>query len=173
MDKAEYRKKAKKIRKELDIDGISLRIQEKIQQMSSYIEAKDVMLYYPKEGELNLLGLAGDKKDFYLPRLDNTDILPCPWKCGDTLCLSRYKILEPYTEPVSAGDIDLIILPGLCADKNKNRLGYGKGCYDRFLEKCKAATIFAVPDELIFDAIPVEIFDKKADVIVSQCRIIL
>lgn len=172
MDKTDYRKKSREIRKNLDIDAISLIIQGKIRELEVYKSAKNIMLYYPKKGELDLLTLADDKKNFYLPRLENMEIVPCPWKQNDSLCLSSYKIWEPCTEPVPVEDIDLILIPGLCADIHKNRLGYGKGCYDRFLNKCRSFTIFAVPDELIFESVPVENFDKKVNIVISQHRVI-
>ena len=171
MDKKEYRQKAKAIRAGLDIKRLSAVIQDKIRTVSAYIEAEDVLLYYPKAGELDLLGLIEDNKNFYLPRMTEDDIVLCPWQYGDKLLLSKYNIYEPLSEPVDFKKIDLIILPGLCADKNKNRLGYGKGCYDRVLEKSPGPTIFAVPDELIFENIPVDEYDKKADILVSQSMI--
>lgn len=172
MNKQEYRQNAKEIRKGLDTVLISCCVQEQIRNLNVYNDAQSVMLYFPKAGELDLSGLVNDSKNFYLPRMNGNEIVPCPWNKDDKLVLSNYKIFEPCTEPAEPDDIDLIILPGLCADINKNRLGYGKGCYDSFLEKCKALTIFAVPDELIFDCIPVEAHDKKADIVVSQSRII-
>ncbi len=172
MDKKYYRQKAKEIRAKLDISTISEIITDKIRGLTFYMTAKNVMLYYPKDNELNLLSLADDNKVFYLPRLDGPNMLACPWKMGDKLTLSKYNILEPCTSPVDVDEIDLIIMPGLCADKNKNRLGYGKGCYDFFLETGRARTVFALPDELVFEILPFEEHDKKVDIIVTEKQVI-
>ncbi len=173
MNKKEYREKSKIIRAGLDIDKISVLIVKQIRNTSVYINSNNVMLYYPKNGELNLLSLSSDNKNFYLPRIVGEDIVPCSWCDSDELVLSKYNTFEPQRESAACECIDLIILPGLCADKNKNRLGYGKGCYDRFLEKCAAATIFAVPQKLLFDSIPAEFHDKKADIIITENAVIL
>lgn len=53
---------------------------------------------------------------------------------------NKWGILEPHiglpTIPVSA--IDMVIVPLLVSDKEGNRVGYGKGFYDRFLGACRA-----------------------------------
>ncbi len=48
-----------------------------------------------------------------------------------------FGILEPKKENkiVTPEDIDVIIVPGLVFDTNKNRIGYGKGFYDRFFNE--------------------------------------
>ncbi len=172
MDKKELRNYAKNKRKGLDISLISNQIIKQIERLEVYNDAQTVMIFYPKKGELDMRGLVNQKKRFCLPRLKEEKICPCPWCLDEELVLSKYKIYEPLTPELSISEIDLIILPGLCADYTKNRLGYGKGCYDKFLEKCSAKTIFPVPDELLFDKIPTDFYDKKADIIVTQSRII-
>jgi 5-formyltetrahydrofolate cyclo-ligase len=54
------------------------------------------------------------------------------------------------------------------ADKRGNRLGYGKGFYDRFLLQTTALKVGFVFDEFLFDEIPVEEFDVKLDVIITE-----
>ncbi|MFA5574231.1 MAG: 5-formyltetrahydrofolate cyclo-ligase [Brumimicrobium sp.] len=56
---------------------------------------------------------------------------------------NQYGIPEPVTgEDVSVEDIDVVIVPLLVVDQHGNRLGYGKGFYDRFLAECKPGTMF-------------------------------
>jgi 5-formyltetrahydrofolate cyclo-ligase len=53
---------------------------------------------------------------------------------------NSWGILEPSREnqvKVLPEQIDLVIIPLLIFDKNGNRVGYGKGFYDRFLQECK------------------------------------
>ena len=55
------------------------------------------------------------------------------WDKYDTLLINRYGIPEPVKSiPVIP---DVVLLPLLAFDKNKNRLGYGKGYYDKYLKK--------------------------------------
>jgi 5-formyltetrahydrofolate cyclo-ligase len=52
------------------------------------------------------------------------------------------NILEPLeTEAVDPQDIDLVLVPMLVGDLNGNRVGYGKGYYDRYLSRCRADCI--------------------------------
>lgn len=60
----------------------------------------------------------------------------------DDLQTGSYGIKEPKdvcARFVGLESIDLIIVPGIAFDKNKNRLGRGKGYYDRFLFTVPAA----------------------------------
>lgn len=51
---------------------------------------------------------------------------------------NNWGIREPATgNAVEPAEIDLVIVPLLCFDESGNRVGYGKGMYDRFLAKCK------------------------------------
>ena len=53
-----------------------------------------------------------------------------------------YNILEPdSSEEILPTDLDVVIIPLLCFDKNGNRVGYGGGYYDKFLSKTKNAVI--------------------------------
>jgi 5-formyltetrahydrofolate cyclo-ligase len=45
------------------------------------------------------------------------------------------KLSDKRLDCFQAGGLDLIVMPGLAFDKEQNRIGYGKGYYDRFLQK--------------------------------------
>ncbi len=67
--------------------------------------------------------------------------------------------------------IDLIqgfLVPGLCFDRRGNRMGKGKGFYDRALEHCGAEKVGVCFSELVFDEIPSEDHDQKMDWIVTE-----
>ena len=55
------------------------------------------------------------------------------WKKNGVLLINKYGI----PEPVETKEIipSIVLLPLLAYDKNKNRIGYGKGFYDKFLNK--------------------------------------
>ena len=89
---------------------------------------------------------------------------------------SRFGVQEPFDETeniIFPEKIDLVIVPGLCFDKSKNRLGYGGGFYDRFLIKTKAVKIAICFDEQIIEngSLPVSENDVKTDVIITDKRI--
>ena len=56
-----------------------------------------------------------------------------PWKKNEVLVVNEFGILEPLKTQVKIPD--LMLIPLLAFDKDKFRLGYGKGYYDRYLSK--------------------------------------
>lgn len=170
ITKVELRKKAKEIRKSLKMDEISEKIVNNIKTLNFYKESKNVMLFYPLEHEINLLGLLTDEKNFYLPRVEGENLLVCPYKKGDKLAPSSFKTLEPQTAPINTEILDIIFVPALMIDKACHRLGYGGGFYDKFLTRnvIKAKKIVAIPNALMVDKLPSEDFDAQIDVTICE-----
>eukprot|EP01093_Parvamoeba_rugata_P009726 TRINITY_DN26742_c0_g1_i2.p1 TRINITY_DN26742_c0_g1~~TRINITY_DN26742_c0_g1_i2.p1 ORF type:complete len:194 (-),score=37.39 TRINITY_DN26742_c0_g1_i2:344-925(-) len=81
---------------------------------------------------------------------------------------NKWGVLEPKVMEVTDEKPDVILVPLLAADLEFNRLGYGKGFYDRFLSESSALTIGLVFQEYILDKIPVERFDQKLDILVTE-----
>lgn len=172
MNKTDLRKKAKEIRKSLDMKTLSEKIVANILAFEPYKKAQHIMLFYPLEHEVDLRNLLNDSsKNFYLPKMNDEHLHVCPYKLGDDLIASRFNTLEPTTRLIEDTSIlDIIFVPALLIDKNKNRLGYGGGFYDRFLSKQSPKTmkIVAIPVDLLFDEIPLEAFDIKIDVTICE-----
>lgn len=170
MNKQQLRKWAKKERKKFDMETLSMKLVEKLKETTEYKKAKNIMIYYPKLDEINLLSLLDDKsKNFYLPKIQGDDLLCCPYKKGDELCLSCFNTKEPTSEAIKKTFIDLVIVPALAVDKNGYRLGYGGGFYDRFLagmgeNVCK---IVCLPHRFIVETVFPEKHDIKIDKIVA------
>ena len=168
-EKKKLRIKAKNIRSNLAMDKISKKLSELIKQNDLYKNAKNVMIFYPKEQEVDLRILLNDNKNFYLPRVNGDNLEICPYNIGDKLKQSDLGIMEPISASININIIDLIILPALMADKDGYRLGYGGGYYDRLLKNinknCK--TITPLPTELIIDKLPHESHDINTDVIIN------
>ncbi len=60
------------------------------------------------------------------------------------LDVNQWGILEPNeisSIKFPVAEIEMVIVPLLAYDINGNRVGYGKGFYDRFLSKCKSSVI--------------------------------
>ncbi|MGB5982490.1 MAG: 5-formyltetrahydrofolate cyclo-ligase [Nonlabens sp.] len=61
-----------------------------------------------------------------------------------TFILNKYGIPEPSGQgdiQIQESQIDVVFIPLLAADRQGNRVGYGKGFYDRFLQKCRPETL--------------------------------
>ena len=95
-------------------------------------------LYYTTSFEINVLSILENKhlinKDILLPAIEEKNRMSFfPWKKNHVLLVNKFGILEPIkTNPKIP---NLILLPILAFDRNKYRLGYGKGFYDRYLRK--------------------------------------
>ena len=174
MDKSDLRKKAKEIRRGLDVETLSSAICTLIARMKEFERSKNVLLFYPTGSELNTLELCGYDKKFYLPRVDGENLLVCPYDCNVELKKNSFKILEPCSAPVSPEIIDFAIIPCLMADRQHYRLGYGGGFYDRFLPTLRSdcVKISVVASSLVGDYLPFESFDLPVDYVVTEKGII-
>jgi len=97
-----------------------------------------IALYYPSNFELNVLKLLEFNsilsQDILLPVTDKKNSMNfVSWKRDEALFVNKFGILEPSKTKEKIPDVMLI--PIMAFDKNKYRLGYGKGYYDRYLSK--------------------------------------
>jgi len=97
-----------------------------------------------------------------------------PFEPGDILELNSYNIPEPIHKkpPINPMELDVIFLPLLQADVHGNRLGYGKGFYDRYLALCRPDVIkiglnFFEP----IPTIPAEKTDIPLDYLITPNRV--
>lgn len=90
----------------------------------------------------------------------------------EELEINKWGVLEPLKQKSFSEKIDLILVPLLAADKRFNRLGYGKGFYDRFLNSTNALKIGLVFEEFILPHIPTEDFDEKLDILITEKKIL-
>ncbi|HBZ33744.1 MAG TPA: 5-formyltetrahydrofolate cyclo-ligase [Bacteroidales bacterium] len=115
--------------------AMSTAIWDKIEQSRLFQRAETIMVYYPKDNEVDtriLLSRWMGKKRFVLPVVVDKDIELHEYLGEDHLRKGKYGIMEPDS-PVFTGKIDLLIVPGLLYDTHFNRVGRGGGYYDRFL----------------------------------------
>ncbi len=183
QEKGSIRKRILAKRNELDVDftqqaGKSAR--EKISEIIEFQRAETVMIYMDFRGEVPTDQLINEitslGKRLVLPLTDEDfSIIPyeilhqADWK-EKYLTRSTFGILEPNPNTCAIIDpslIDFIIIPGLAFDRSGNRLGYGKGCYDRFLPLLRPdAFKLGLAYELqVVPNIPVDSTDYKLDAI--------
>lgn len=167
----QWAKNQRQLEKNKDKDETILK---KIKSLSCFIEANSIMLFYPLENELNLLDLLNENKVFSFPRLINNKIVP--YKNNEQFQIGRFNIPEPQNSTeVLHKDLDLIIVPALCVDLKGNRIGYGKGYYDKFikeLDRDKTTIVVGIYDKLVVNEIETDEFDEKVDIIITEERIV-
>lgn len=96
---------------------------------------------------------------------------------------NKWGIPEPPADmpnkAAAPGDIDLLVVPGLAFDRLGNRLGQGKGYYDRFIQRMSSSqrlplVAVCLDCQLLDDGstIPVQEYDQTMDIILSPTRVI-
>lgn len=167
MDKKELRLHIKTLKKQHskgELKRQSELILEKLENHKSFIEAKTVMLYSSLPDEVqthDFLAKWRNEKRIILPTVVGDDIIPVELTKDTDLAIGDFNILEPQNEAYT-GTYDLIVVPGVAFDKNRNRLGRGKGYYDRFL--CKHLEVKRIGicfDFQFVDEVPTEDNDIK------------
>jgi 5-formyltetrahydrofolate cyclo-ligase len=94
--------------------------------------SKHIALYMPVRGEMDPTPIIKENKIYYLPILKNAHLIFGKYKSGDALVNNQYGIPEPTTNIIiQPKDLDIVITPLVAFDKHHNRLGTGKGYYDR------------------------------------------
>ena len=137
----------------------------------------NISLYYPSNFELDTYHLFSilKKRNFstLLPKLmPNGNMKFVKWSIFDPLKVNKYGFLEPL-DNIKGIIPDLIFVPLLAFDKFHNRLGYGKGYYDKFLSKCKKRKKKVVTIGLAFSfqkykKIPILKSDIRLDYILTE-----
>ena len=132
---------------------------------------KRVLAYYSYNNEVDtrfLIRLLRDRGNkVYLPRV-NGEILEVVEYKEDVV---TDKLYEPNGQAVFP-DLDVVIVPIVAYDKNKYRLGYGKGYYDRFLSTVDALKIGIAYKVQEVEDVFHETHDIKLDFIVNECETI-
>ena len=121
----------------------SFKIQNKLFSLSEFIKAKKILFYLSFGGEVETFRMV-DKavlmgKKVAVPVINTkTKTLSASLfvDCKSQLEVGPYGIYQPKREcvrKIPLNSIDLIVVPAVAFDKEGNRLGRGKGYYDRFL----------------------------------------
>ena len=97
-----------------------------------------ISLYYPSSFEVDVLKILKveyfKKFNFLLPIIQKNNSMEFyKWKHNEILYVNKYGIPEP-TKTIKIMP-SIMLIPLLAFDKDKNRLGYGKGYYDKYLYK--------------------------------------
>ncbi|WP_299604827.1 5-formyltetrahydrofolate cyclo-ligase [uncultured Aquimarina sp.] len=173
MSKNELRAKYKALRSKLEndqIDDLSLDISNHLLQLDIWEKSfYHIFLSIQKQKELNtefiLHILQGKDKNIVVSKSNFKDNSLEHMLLTDNTVLkvNDWGIPEPVDGiPIPESKIDVVFVPLLAFDQLGNRVGYGKGFYDKFLSKCNPETIkiglsFFSAEELIENVLPTDI----------------
>jgi 5-formyltetrahydrofolate cyclo-ligase len=181
MTKHEWRKKAEAIRDSIPREEKSRMDKKIFQHLTSWYvfkESKYIFCYVSFRSEVDTMHLLryalAEKKTVSVPKVNIHERLMKAHVISNiskNLTIGEYGIQEPILSCDEADyeKIDLIITPGLAFTRKGERLGYGGGYYDKFLEKYSEITTCALTyDMLILDFLPVKDNDRLVDYLITE-----
>ncbi|WP_396173312.1 5-formyltetrahydrofolate cyclo-ligase [Flavobacterium sp.] len=155
MNKKDLRKKYKELRDQLSVDEIeakSMAIANRLLQLDTIPNGRQVweqtyfhlFLSIEEQKEVDtefiLQILAGKDKEIVVAKSNFKTLEMTHYLLTDNTKFQKndYNIYEPVDGlEVPVSKIDVVFVPLLAYDKKGNRVGYGKGFYDKFLSKCR------------------------------------
>ncbi len=147
---------------------------KQIEQMSAFVKAEVILLYWSTRKELpthEFIQKWKHEKTFLLPSIHGRKMNMKKFISYENLIEGERKIKEPQTEKYT-GKVDLAIIPGVAFDKRRNRMGRGKGYYDRFLSNIDVPTYGVCFDFQVLKRVPTEKTDIKMDRVITPKRMI-
>lgn len=149
-------------------------IMQKVESLAQFAEAKTILLYWSMEDEVQTHDFVNrwyEKKTLLLPCVDGDNLKLRQYTGPDCLVAGeQFGIGEPNgPEYTDLDSIEMIIVPGVAFDGNNNRMGRGRGFYDRLLKSTPNAFKVGVAFNFqMVDLVPTEPFDVAMDAVLSE-----
>ena len=154
----------------------SLCICEQVKAMGEWQDADDVLLYAALPDEVSLSALISNAlangKRVWLPVVDGDNLRIRQYKDGMTEMSAGFHIEEPTPDapellPSAYSQISLAIIPGRAFTPDGDRLGRGKGYYDRFLVLYHGTTIGVAFSCQIYSSLPTDPWDRPLNKMIA------
>lgn len=147
----------------------------KIETLSEFKTAQSILLYWSTSGELpthEVIEKWSGEKKIILPTVVGRDLVLKSYSSSGKMKQGALGIWEPDSSENYNGTIDLVIVPGVAFDSKKNRLGRGKGFYDRFFKRNNSVKIGVGFDFQLLNEVPSTKLDIKMDKIITASNTI-
>lgn len=176
QEKKQVRKEMKALKSKYSFEqkkALSVPILKSLEQIPEFIQAKTIMLYWSMEDELpthDFVCKWAQKKRIILPCVKGETLELRVFEGADVLVEGeKYGIPEPTGSVFRTEDkIDLIVVPGIAFDRQRNRMGRGKAYYDRLLHSLSAYKLGLCFAFQVLEQVPVDEHDIRMDEIVFQ-----
>lgn len=141
-----------------------------IEQLQQFKAATDIAVYWSLDDEIathRFIEKWFERKRIWLPVVVGDDLIFRQFEGTDKMTAGAFGILEPTGRQLdNVAQIGLIIVPGVAFDLQNNRMGRGRGFYDRLLANSQAYKIGTAYSCQIFNQIPTEETDIPMDLVV-------
>ena len=156
------------------------RIAANLESLEDFRNARHILFYWSVNGEPDTHALVEknlEEKELYLPvTRGKSHLQAVPVQKPLRLKGGHEGVPEPVgQDPNSFFDqqVELVVVPGVAFDRKGNRLGMGKGYYDRYLASVPHTVRVALAyEEQVLDHVPKEPYDVPMDWIVTDREII-
>ena len=134
------------------------------------LKNKKILFYYPLPMEANILKTLQEMRkicDVYVPFMEGKSFKMVPFRLP--LKKKKFGIFEAENTYKNINKIDIAIVPAVGVDGNLQRVGFGKGMYDRFFEKLKKRpyTIFIQKEICYTQEYVCDAYDITCDVLLT------
>lgn len=149
------------------------RICRKLERQADFLNAAVICFYYPLGSEVNLLPLAQRALDLgkqaAFPRVNGGDMEFYRVSDLEAFAEGAFHVMEPLGEEVICGTDALVLVPGLVFDVSGNRMGYGKGYYDKYFARYPGCRKIGVCFGMqIVPEVPCGPYDIPMDAVVTE-----
>jgi 5-formyltetrahydrofolate cyclo-ligase len=187
VEKENLRRYILRLRDRLSIGEVQQKSEDIIDQvllLHEFVRARGIACYVNKDTEVDtriLIRNALDRdKHVLIPvvKKGDVDLFFSEIKdLGKELAPGTFDILEPkpeFVRPASLDTVDVIFVPGIVWDRNGYRLGWGRGYFDRVLQKMPphVKSIGLAFNLQLINQVPRDQFDVPVDMVVTESRVI-
>lgn len=157
-----------------ELEALSFSLLQRLEEHPRFVEARTVLLYHSLPDEVGTHAFIDrwcNRKEIVLPTVVGDDLELHRYTGPECLTLGSYGILEPSGELFTdLNRINLAVIPGMAFDRHGNRLGRGKGYYDRLLPRLPRAYRLGLcfPFQLLTEEIPHELHDCRMDEVLGS-----
>lgn len=156
------------------------KVMDRLISMEEIQTQQNVLLYYEKKPELSLHQFAGwcleKGKYLYYPRVNGDNMEFYRIRSMEELSIGYFGIMEPGENCECFHDREgICLVPGVAFDWKGNRIGYGKGFYDRYFGRhrnCQIKKLGIAYDFQVVDEIEAGIYDQQMDGLITPSKII-
>ena len=180
LQKQQLRAHVKMLRKQISLEARELLDTAICANAITFLKNNNVdtlLAYYPVKGEPNIKGIISwafsNKKRVAFP-ICNSEDCTLSFRCVESfsqLISGAYDIPEPPLSAPLLTDFDnsICLVPGLIFDTNGNRMGYGKGYYDRFMSTYNGQTVGLVYETFYINSpLPCDEYDLAVNIVITE-----
>lgn len=173
LDKQSLRRLSRQLKNQMSADEKLLQsdsIFTQIEQSDYFAKADTIASYWSLDDEVEthrFIERWATRKNIYLPIVVGNDLVFRQFTSTDNMREGAFGIMEPTGEQLgNQSEIKMVIVPGVAFDRQNNRMGRGRGFYDRILSATNAFKVGVAYKCQMFEQIPTCDNDIPMDTIV-------